>query len=175
MVFGDGSDSGSETTPEEIIRRAATANVTIYALRMNPGRSLFSRRNDLPGPGPIDTNIGRPTPPGGVPTPTAADNVYGKPIPLGDILGTTGKVLKSAIRSNPLETYAEHSGGVYFSQWSGKALSEHLTRIATEIQSQYDLAYIPNNQAEPGYHRIEIKVKQKGMKVRTRAGYYTTP
>lgn len=175
VALGDGTDSGSETDAREIIRRAASADVTIYGLRLSAGRSLLGLKKSDPRPSTIDAHVGRPTPPGGVPTPTAADNTYGKPIPLGDIWSSAGKALDAKIGGTVLDKYAEQSGGVCYSYSSKKALNDQLSKLAADIHSQYELAYVPNHSSASGYHQIEIRVKYKGMKVRARAGYFANP
>ena len=47
-----------------------------------------------------------------------------------------------------------------------------LNRIATEIHSQYELAYAPSNATEVGFHKIEVQVRRPGAKVRARAGWF---
>jgi hypothetical protein len=51
-------------------------------------------------------------------------------------------------------------------------LQDNLSRIADEIHSQYELAYVPNDLSQAGFHRIQVRVVERGLKVRARAGYY---
>ncbi|MBI4461614.1 MAG: VWA domain-containing protein [Acidobacteria bacterium] len=45
--------------------------------------------------------------------------------------------------------------------------------IATELRSQYSLGYTPTNRRLDGkFRKIEVKVKQKGLRVQARRGYY---
>lgn len=179
VAFADGYDSGSETDTKEVIRRATGSEVTIYGLGFNPVQGLLSRRPELSGPGPLDTNVTRPLPPGGVPTPTASANVYDTPIPIVDIVTATGEVIRSAVASSLLEYYAGYTGGVFYKHWKKKVVEDQLSRIATEIHSQYELAYVPDTLTQGGFHKIEVKVHRPGLKVRARAGYFyqvpTTP
>jgi VWFA-related protein len=179
VAFSDGYDSGSETDAKEVIRRATGSEVTIYGLGFNPVQGLFSRRPELSGPGPLDTNVTRPLPPGGVPTPTASANVYDTPVPIVDIVTATGEVIRSALASSLLEYYAGYTGGVFYKHWKKKVVEDQLSRIATEIHSQYELAYVPDTLTQGGFHKIEVKVHRPGLKVRARAGYFyqvpTTP
>jgi hypothetical protein len=54
-----------------------------------------------------------------------------------------------------------------------------LAHLAAEAHSQYELAYVPSTLSTPGFHRIEVRVRRSGVKVRARAGYFfqvpTTP
>lgn len=175
VAFSDGFDAGSETQGEEVIRRATGREVTIYGLGFNPMHALLAKRPELPPPGPLDTNVTRPLPPGGAPTPTASANVYDTPIPVVDIMVATGEIIRSAVASSLLESYAGYTGGVFYSHWKKKTVEDQLSRIASEIHSQYELAYVPDTLAQAGFHRIEVQVRRPGVKVRARAGYFYQP
>jgi len=175
VAFSDGSDSGSETKANEVVRRATGSEVTIYGLGFSPMQALLAKRPELPPPGPLDANVTRPLPPGSVPTPTTSTNVYDTPIPAVDIMVATGEIIRSTLASNLLEAYAGYTGGVYYSHWKKKTVEDQLSRIASEIHSQYELAYIPDTLAQAGFHRIKVQVRRPGVKVRARAGYYYQP
>jgi len=171
-AFSDGFDSGSETVKEEVVRQATSVEVTVYGLGFNPAEELLARKPEPPPPSPLDTNVTRPLPPGTVPTPTNSQNVYGTYVPVVPILIATGEIIRSAVASSSLEYYSGYTGGVFYSHWSKKALEDQLTRIASEIHSQYELAYVPDTLNQPGFHRIEVQVRRPGVKVRARAGYF---
>jgi VWFA-related protein len=175
VAFSDGYDAGSETQRKEVIRRATGSEVTIYGLGFSPTQALLAKQPELPPPGPLDTNVARPAPPGTVPTPSTSTNVYDAPIPIVDIMVATGETIRSTLASNLLEFYAGYTGGVFYSHWKKKVLEEQLSRIASEVHSQYEVAYVPDTLAQPGFHRIEIQVRRPGVKVRARAGYYYQP
>jgi VWFA-related protein len=172
IAFSDGFDQGSETVKEEVVREAANAEVTIYGLGFSPAQEILAKKPEPPPQSPLDANVTRPLPPGRVPTPSESANVYGTPIPIVPILVATGEVIQSAIASSLLEYYAGYTGGVFYSHWSKKSLEDQLSRISSEIHSQYELAYVPDTLAQPGFHRIEVRVGRPGVKVRTRAGYF---
>jgi VWFA-related protein len=175
VAFSDGYDGGSETQGKEVIRRATGSEVTIYGLGFSPVHALLARRPEAPPPSPLDTNVTRPLPPGTAPTPTASTNVYDTPIPVVDIMVATGEIIRSTIASSLLESYAGYTGGVFYSHWKKKAVEEQLSRIASEVHSQYELAYVPDTLAQPGFHRIQVQVLRPGVKVRARAGYFYQP
>ncbi len=172
IAFSDGFDAGSETRKEEVVQRAANAEVTIYGLGFSPAQELLAKKPELPPPSPLDTNVTRPLPPGTIPTPSTSQNVYDAPIPVVPILIASGEIIRSARASSLLEYYAGYTGGVFYSHWSKKALEEQLSRVASEIHSQYELAYVPDTLSQTGFHRIEVRVRRPGIKVRTRAGYF---
>jgi len=172
IAFSTGFDSGSETTKEEIVRRATGAEVGIYGLGFNPAEALLEKKPHLPAPGPLDTNVTRPLPPNTIPTPSNSVDTYDAPVPVVPILIATGEVIRSVVASSMLEYYAGYTGGVFYSHWSTKALQDQLSRVASEIQSQYELAYVPDSQGPGGFHRIEVRVRRPGLRVRARAGYF---
>ncbi len=173
VAFSDGFDLGSETEKDQIVLRATGAEVAIYGLGFNPAQELLAKRPQAPPQSPLDTNVTRPLPPGTVPTPTRSENVYGTPIPGVPIITAAGEVIRSALASSLLEYFAGYTGGVFYSHWSKKALEEQLSRISAEIHSQYELAYVPDTLNQAGFHRIEVQVRRPGVRVRTRAGYYS--
>lgn len=172
VAFSDGFDRGSESQKDEVIRRATSSEVTIYGLGFNPAEALLMQKPQDQAPSPLDTNVARPLPPGTVPTPTNSERVWGTPVPVVPILIATGQIIRSALASSLLEFYAGYTGGVFLSHWSKTALQTQLSRIASEIQSQYELAYVPDTLNQAGFHRIQVEVKRPGVKVRARAGYF---
>lgn len=72
-----------------------------------------------------------------------------------------------------LDTLTSATGG---QSYFPKALSEVngiANRVAHDIRNQYVIAYSPTNEAMDGtFRRIEVKVKGRGLSVRTRTGYY---
>jgi len=172
VAFSDGYDQGSETTKEEVVRQATNAEVTIYGLGFSPAQALLLQKPKAPPENPLDTNVTRPLPPNSIPTPTNSANVYSTPIPIVPILIATGEIIRSAVASSLLEFYAGYTGGVFYSHWSKKAIQDQLNKVASEIHSQYELAYVPDTLSQTGFHRIEVRVQRPGVKVRTRAGYF---
>jgi VWFA-related protein len=172
VAFSDGFDRGSESTTAEVVRQAANAEVTIYGLGFNPAEALLLQKPQPQPQDPLNTNVTRPLPPGTVPTPTNSENVWGTPIPGVPIMIATGQIIRSALASSLLEVYAGYTGGVFHSHWSKKALQDQLNKVASEVHSQYELAYIPDDLNQEGFHRIEVRVKRPGVKVRARAGYF---
>jgi VWFA-related protein len=172
FAFSDGFDRGSESTTDEVVRHAANAGVTIYGLGFNPAEALLLQKPQPQPQDPLITNVTRPLPPGMIPTPTNSENVWGTPIPGVPIMIAAGEIIRSALASSLLEMYAGYSGGVFYSHWSKRAVQDQLNKIASEIHSQYELAYIPDDLSGEGFHRIEVLVRRPGVKIRARAGYF---
>lgn len=56
-----------------------------------------------------------------------------------------------------------------------KKLREAFTQISNELRTQYNIGYTPtNNKFDGTFRKIEIKPKNKDLKVQARAGYYAT-
>lgn len=172
VAFSDGSDSGSETHKEEVIRQATNDEITIYGLRFNPAEALLLKKPKPPDQSPLNNNVALPLPPNTPATPTTSANIYDTPIPVVPIMVATGETIRSTVASSLLEFYSGYTGGVFYSHWTKKAIQDQLSRVANEIHSQYELAYVPDNLGEIGFHRIEVRVQRPNVKVRTRAGYF---
>lgn len=174
IAFSDGFDAGSETGEEDLVRRAMSADVTIYGLGFSRTQALLKMKPQGGAPSPLDAQVTRPVGPGVVPTPTNAQNTYGTPGAGNAVLGAAGALVRSAAGSPVLDFYAGTTGGVFYSHWSEKALQDQISQVASEIHSQYELAYVPDTLSQPGFHRIEVQVRRPGVKVRTRVGYFYT-
>jgi VWFA-related protein len=72
-----------------------------------------------------------------------------------------------------LERIAEATGGRAFFPFQMRDVSDSFLSIQEELRSQYAVAYRPANFVADGrYRTIEILAQDKGLKVRTRKGYY---
>jgi len=72
-----------------------------------------------------------------------------------------------------LERIADATGGRAFFPFQMREVSDAFSSIQEELRSQYALAYKPENFIADGrYRTIEIQAPGKGLKVRTRKGYY---
>jgi VWFA-related protein len=170
VAFSDGRDHGSDTKKDDLVKRATGSEVTIYGLGFNPAQSLW--RDPPPDQtSPLDPIVRQSGPPGMANTPSTQAIIYDSPVPPVPIVIATGEVIRSTVASSLLEYYAGYTGGVFDKHWSKGALQDQLNKLATEIHSQYDLAYVPDS-AAAGFHRIEVEVDRPHLKVRTRAGYF---
>jgi VWFA-related protein len=72
-----------------------------------------------------------------------------------------------------LERIAEATGGRAFFPFQMRDVSDAFLSIQEELRSQYAVAYKPADFVPDGHYRtIEILAQDKGLKVRTRKGYY---
>ena len=71
-----------------------------------------------------------------------------------------------------LEQGVEDSGGRILVLSDISQIAEAFTEILRELRDQYVLGYYPSNNRGGGdWHRIRVRVRERGLKVRTRQGY----
>jgi len=73
-----------------------------------------------------------------------------------------------------LEEFADQTGGRYFQPFSKQDLESAFQQINSDLRSQYSLSYHPSNPRDGHYHNIEVVTARKGLRVRSRRGYYAT-
>jgi VWFA-related protein len=81
--------------------------------------------------------------------------------------------LLDSLSSNQQVLHALAAGTGGFTIFNTNDFLEGLNRIAKELGEYYVLGYAPPSQAHDGsYHKINVKVERKGVKIRFRNGYY---
>jgi VWFA-related protein len=72
-----------------------------------------------------------------------------------------------------LEQLSKETGGRFFEVTKKQSVGDIYDAINEELRNQYGIGYVPDKaDATPGYHKIQLTVKQKDLIVQTRAGYY---
>ena len=72
-----------------------------------------------------------------------------------------------------LKSLADPTGGRMFDLGSKTPLGEIFRIIEDELRSQYSLAFLPDDSERPGtFHKLQIRVRGRGMRVLARKGYY---
>lgn len=71
-----------------------------------------------------------------------------------------------------LERIAKDTGGGFFDASTGDTLAMVYGRIEDQLRNQYSLGFTPVS-SRPGYRRIRVSVKRKGLTVQARDGYYS--
>jgi len=75
-------------------------------------------------------------------------------------------------RSEFLREIASITGGrAWDVKWSSR-LKKAFLEILDELHSRYLLTYSPERVDEPGWHELQVRVKNRKAKVRARRGYY---
>jgi Ca-activated chloride channel family protein len=67
---------------------------------------------------------------------------------------------------------SEATGGRLFSIESTKDLAAAFSRILEEFRMRYLVSYSPQGVAAGGWHRLEVRVRQRGVAVKARPGYF---
>ena len=157
LVFSDGHNNPrrgqSNATPDDLIRRARYNDVMIYAIGFwNEGFTTGGPPIIFPPQGPIEIqfpwgSIGRPK---------------------------RAPARKSSSKGEPphpnLRELTEETAGGYFELGSRDDLAATFARVAEELHRQYWLGFAPEK-LDGKTHRLEVKVKRSGVKVRTRTTY----
>ncbi|HBY58770.1 MAG TPA: VWA domain-containing protein [Solibacterales bacterium] len=74
-----------------------------------------------------------------------------------------------------LKRLSEETGGRLFRVSRGNPLESIFSDIQQEMRSQYSIGYTPTNPAKDGsFRKVEIKTKNKDLKVQARKGYYAS-
>jgi VWFA-related protein len=144
ILLTDGVDNGSKTPLTQAIESAQRADTLVYSI-------LFEGQEGQPVqsyPG----GFGGRRRGGGFPPPMQAQRPDGKRV---------------------LERISRETGGGFFEVSRKLSIDQIYDRIEEELRNQYSLGFTPDNANAPsGFRRITVTVKQKGMIVQTREGYY---
>jgi VWFA-related protein len=72
-----------------------------------------------------------------------------------------------------LKELADPTGGRMLEAGQKIPLQKIFESIEEEMRSQYAIGYVPSNNARDGkFRKLEVRVRRKGLRVRTRKGYY---
>ncbi len=79
------------------------------------------------------------------------------------------------VSDDALKKMSEETGGRLFRVDRNHTLDDIFTEIQTEMRSQYAIGFTPANSNKDGsYRRLEVRTRQKDLKVQARKGYYAT-
>lgn len=175
MVIGEARDSGSENKLGGVLRRAELANVTIYTVGISvTGADLRQSPQQYRPPqvGPPGTF---PTPtPNMTPTSPKMAQAVQPNMNLAGLLVWLVKTGQNAFGQNPLELATAATGGLHINVVHERDFEKAISDIGGELHAQYNIGYRPTGETN-GYHEIRVEVAKKGVKVRTRPGYYIPP
>jgi len=72
-----------------------------------------------------------------------------------------------------LKKLSRETGGTMFEVSRKKPLRWIMDQISAELRSQYLIGYTPQRDlSQPGFRKLKLRAKRKGLKVQARAGYY---
>jgi len=73
-----------------------------------------------------------------------------------------------------LQQISKATGGRLYEVSKKETVEKIYSEIEEELRNQYSLAYTPEKNERPGYHKIALTTKQKDLLVQARDGYYAT-
>jgi VWFA-related protein len=151
ILLTDGDDHGSRSSLTECIEAAQRADTIVYSIYFVDQES-FSRPS-FGGPGMGGGRRGGTGGGGGGP------RGGGPQMSRGD-----GKKI--------LERISKETGGTFFEVSKKLPLEKIYEQIEEQLRSQYNLGYTPDKSDGPGFRKIKVTAKGKGLVVQARDGYY---
>mgnify|MGYP006271696173 CR=1 FL=1 len=79
----------------------------------------------------------------------------------------------AAATAGELKDIAETTGGHVIAVRDASAYRDELQRILTEFRSRYVLSFTPTGVPAGGFHTLGVAVKQRGVSVTARRGYFS--
>ncbi len=178
IILSDGDDRGSKETLVKSIEAAQRADTIVYAIYFKgqePQHDNNQQRGGYPG-GRGGGYPGGGYPGGGYPGggyPGGGGRYPGGSNPGGSTPGGGNRGGSRPDGKKILERMAQETGGRLFEVTKKQNVAQIYTQIAEELRAQYRLGYTPDQIASSdGYHQIDLSLKQKGLTVQTRDGYY---
>jgi len=144
IVLSDGVDTGSKTSLTSAIESAQRADTLVYSILFADEQG-YGQQSGFGGGG---RGMGRR---GGYPGGRYPQN---RP---------DGKKI--------LQQISKETGGSFFEVSKKLPIEQIYSRLEEELRNQYSLGYTPHK-TDAGFRRISLTVKQKGLIVQARDGYY---
>lgn len=149
IMLTDGEDNASKVSLEEAIRTAQRSDTLGYSVR------IADEQGSSFGP-PI--GMGRHGGFGGGPYGGGGGGRQGMNRPDGKKI---------------LQQISKETGGAYFEVNKKKTVDQIYSEIEEDLRNQYSIGYSSDRpDTESGYRKIQLTVKQKGLTVQARDGYY---
>lgn len=148
VVLSDGVDRGSKETLRGAIEAAQRADTTVYAILFKDEQPSYGGGHG--GFGPFGGGMG-------------GHHGGGQRYP--QEARPDGKKI--------LQQLSQETGGRLFEISSKETVDKIYVQIQEELRSQYNLGYTPDRvMGSTGFHKIELKTKNKDLTVEARSGYY---
>jgi VWFA-related protein len=173
FTVAEAVDTGSESKLGQVLRDAQLANIIVYSVGLSSTAAEArgpQKQASAPAATPPGT-FGLPRAPGTVETPDTDAARSGNV----DLLAAAVWAVQHAtatIHDRPLEVATIATGGLYQSTLRDQSIEPAIDAIGGELHAQYTLTYRPAGVGASGYHEIKVQVDRRGVKVRSRPGYY---
>jgi VWFA-related protein len=176
VALSEAVDTGSETKLGQVLREAQLANITIYSVGLSTTAAELRAPPKQTGPPQISPPGTFPLPPmpGTPQTPTTEQQRYGNVDLLALVMWMVQRAA-NAVGQNSLELAAVATGGMNLATLRDRSIEKAIDQIGGELHAQYMLSYRPAGTGPVGYHEIKVQVARRGVKVRSRPGYYIAP
>ena len=184
VLFSDGVDTSSRRkTDRDNLRDVQELDAIFYPIKYDTyadvqkvlnGQVVVPPPNTSPIPGGSTTPTSLPFPlpniqiGGGNPGRNQPNDSQQRGVPSGT--GTT--IEDYRIGAEYLEGLANNSGGQLYEASSTGNLALIFSRVAAELRDSYSIGYYPPEDGKKDkFHKIKVKVDQKGVAIKARNGY----
>ncbi len=176
VLLSEAADTGSESKLGQVLREAQLSNITIYSVGLSTTAAELRAPPKQAGPPQISPPGTFPLPPqpGTPQTPTSEQQRHGNI----DLMALAIWVVQHAsneVRDHALEVATTATGGMHLATFKDRSIEKAIDEIGGELHAQYSLSYRPTGTDPAGYHEIKVHVDRRGLKVRSRPGYYLAP
>lgn len=157
LLIGQAQDIGSTSSLSGVLELLETENIAVYSVVMpRAGKDLVQRSISVED---AKTAFKR------------NDTGFVGKIDLGVLVPEIFRAARASAGTDDLTLVTSELGGRQISFRTLHDLEMALSTIAEELHNEYVLTYTPIP-SDPGYHRIQVRVKHSGFTVRARPGYY---
>ncbi len=176
VLISETQESGSNARVKDALLEIEFGNITVYTINMSRWVNKLTAKPGYPRPDPVPPSA-RPLPAGMANTPTTQAQMGGMSGSFGNFVPVFQEIFtaaKAIFINNPQELYTKYTGGSEHSFVSLSGFEKAVQQLGEELQSQYLLAYSPNEKVrmDGGFHRIQVEVRRANVEVKTRAGYW---
>ena len=145
VLLSDGVDNGSKVTINDAVESAQRADTLVYSI-LFADQEAYGQRGFGGGP-------------------RMGGRRGGPPMRMPPQQRPDGKKI--------LERLSRETGGGFFEVSRKQPIDKIYDRIQEELRNQYNLGYTPDKlDSGPGYRKIHLAARQKGLSVQARDGYY---
>ncbi len=175
VTLAEAVDTGSESKLGQVLRDAQEANIIVYSVGLSSTAAQARGPEKQGGPPPATPpgTFGLPPAPGKIETPDT-DALRSGNVDLLALAVWAVQHATAPIRDHPLELATIATGGLYQSTVRDQSIEPAIDNIGGELHAQYTLTYRPVGVGTTGYHEIKVEVRPRGLKVRSRPGYYVS-